>query len=44
MNYDIGYTLCEAIDSTKIKLSGEDDGRTESMNSEHEITNCIRDK
>ena len=44
MNYDIGKILCEAVDSTKIKLSGENDGRTESCNSEPEVTNCIREK
>ena len=44
MNYDIGKILCEAVDSTKIKLSGENDGRTESCNSESEVTNCIREK
>ena len=44
MNYDIGNKFCEALDSTKIKLSGEDDGRTESLNSEKEVTNCIGEK
>ena len=44
MNYEIGKILCEAVDSSKINLTGENDGRTESMNSEVEVTNCIREK
>ena len=44
MNYELGNILCQAVDSTKINLSGENDGRTESMNSEPEVTNCIRKK
>ena len=44
MDYEIGKKICEAVDSTKINLTGENDGRTESFNSEDEVTNCIREK
>lgn len=44
MNYKIGKVLCDAVDSSKITLTGDNDGRTESMNSEVEVTNCIREK
>ena len=39
----LGYESCAFIDSTKIPLSGEEDGRSESYNSESEITNRIRE-
>jgi len=41
---NIGETLCNEIDKTKINLSGNQDGRIESLLCESEITNCIRKK
>ena len=38
----LGNLICKFLDSIKIPLTGEEDGRLESLNSENEITNRIR--
>ena len=40
----LGIRLCEVVDTTKIKLTGEEDGRIESLNSEPQVTDCLREK
>lgn len=40
----LGIRLCEVVDTTKIKLTGEEDGRIESLNSEKQVTDCLREK
>ena len=40
---ELGSEICNLIDSAKIPLSGEKDGRLESLKCEDEITNRIRE-
>jgi len=38
---ELGQTFCQVVDSDMINLTGENDGRIESLNSEIEVSNCI---
>lgn len=44
MIQELGNSFCQYLDSQTISLSGEDDGRLESLRSEKEITNQLLEK